>query len=715
MNKWTRRFEWNHAAAEHAASAAGPTPHHYFAFLSYSHEDSADADWLHGELERFRVPSSLTGRLTGNGVVPKRLTPIFRDRHDLAAGHDLNAEIRAALAASRCLIVLCSPAAAKSKWTNAEVDAFKRLHPEGCIIAAVIAGEPLASDIPGREDEECFPPALVAKYNRRGKPTGHRTEPLAADLREGKGGRRTGFLKIVAGILGVALDDLVQRDNLRRQRRLALVSGGSLAGMVIASVLAVTAIQARDAARDQRREAESLVQFMLGDLKDKLEPIGKLDALDGVAARVLQYYQRQDTSQLSDQGLAQRSSALSLMADVAQLRGNWGRALRLYGEALAGTQEAMRRDPDNPERIFEHAQNVFYIGEIQKRLGRPRAAEAAMREYKRLADRMVALDPDNIRWRMEEQYALANLGIVLFVQRRFPEAVTQLRQSLAVIDGLALTDPNNREYQQSLAEGLAWLADAQASAGRLADATATRERHVALLTRLLAQSGDVAYRQRLVGGERGLGNIYAERGQLDVALRHYRAAAEQADRLYMVEPANRTWIEIGSGARLDLATYLLAAGQRAEAESQAKRACDGFEGLLRQDKDVPDWQAGVRECWLLRAQLALSSGAPADGVSAAGKGVAIARVVKSSDPVSDRFALARSERILGDAANAAGQRAQALAAWSAAAAALPSGFAEQPRETAERVAILKRLGRGTEASRLAAGLKAAGYSDPETK
>ena len=32
---------------------------------------------------------------------------------------------------------------------------------------------------------------------------------------------------------------------------------------------------------------------MLGDLKDKLEPIGKLDALDGVGSRVLAYYRRQ--------------------------------------------------------------------------------------------------------------------------------------------------------------------------------------------------------------------------------------------------------------------------------------------------------------------------------------------------------------------------------------------------------------------------------------
>src|SRR3954451_12170826 len=146
----------------------------YFAFLSYSHKDKELADWLHRELERFRVPRSLAGRLTANGIVPKRLTPIFRDEHDLAAAGDLGGEIKAALAVSQYLIVLCSPTAAASRWTNAEIDWFKRDRPEACVLAAIAAGGTIAGGMGRGEGGKGFPPALRQKYDRRGRPTGKR-------------------------------------------------------------------------------------------------------------------------------------------------------------------------------------------------------------------------------------------------------------------------------------------------------------------------------------------------------------------------------------------------------------------------------------------------------------------------------------------------------------------------------------------------------------
>ena len=71
----------------------------YRAFLSYSHRDTPWAKWLHRALERFRIEKDLVGRTTPAGPIPKKLSPIFRDREDFSAGHSLTEQTRAALEA----------------------------------------------------------------------------------------------------------------------------------------------------------------------------------------------------------------------------------------------------------------------------------------------------------------------------------------------------------------------------------------------------------------------------------------------------------------------------------------------------------------------------------------------------------------------------------------------------------------------------------------
>jgi tetratricopeptide (TPR) repeat protein len=684
----------------------------YYAFLSYSHKDRDLADWLHRELERFRVPHALAGRLTANGVVPKRLTPIFRDEQELAAG-DLAQEIKAALSASQFLIVLCSPDAAKSRWTNQEIEEFKRTRPEGCVLAAIARGEPFASDIPDREDEECFPPALTQKYDRLGRPTGRRAEPLAADLRGDDDQRRQGFLKLVAGMLGVGLDELVQRETTRRQRRLAWLAAASLGGMAVTSTLAVAAIESRNSAREQRREAEGLVAFMLGDLKDKLEPIGKLDALDGVGSRVLAYYHKQGTSDLSDSALLQRSRALSLMAEVADSRGDLGESSRLYREAMAGTGEAVRRNPSDPQRLFDHAQNVFWVGDLARQRGQVSEAETGMREYKRLADRMVEIAPDNMKWRMEQQSADTNLGVILFEQRRFGEATGQFNRALRNIEALATADSQNADYQKARTESQTWLADALESSGRLQEATMLREQHVALLRQLLDRTGDVEYRQKLVPAERLLGDLYLSRGRTDQALAHTKAAVTHAEYLIAHEPENMRWQYYSARARITLAQILLAAGNSAEASAETANACSASNSLVAKDPNVQRWRENLRECWMMRARLSVAGGDEQRALTFAQRALDTAKSVRTTDSVDDKYGTAKAYRLLGDIRLKLGDRSGARTAWSAGLAALSVGAAEKPGEMAEHAMLLERLGRTEEARQRSAGLRAMGYRGPE--
>ena len=232
----------------------------YSAFVSYRHADNIHegrrwAEWLHRALERYVVPPDLIGTPNLRGEpIRDSLYPIFRDEDELPANADLATGIRSALEASDYLIVLCSPRSAVSPWVRKEVRDFKELGRSDRILAIIIAGEPNADDpAKAREgimrDEECFCEELRlgVRCNDGSIDWTARTEPLAADLRPG-GVRAEGFvtaeayrehlalnsslptdkiislveayrqridqalLKVIAGLLGVALGTLVNRD-----------------------------------------------------------------------------------------------------------------------------------------------------------------------------------------------------------------------------------------------------------------------------------------------------------------------------------------------------------------------------------------------------------------------------------------------------------------------------------------------------------------------
>jgi hypothetical protein len=224
------------------SSASASPAGRYWAFISYSHADAKWAEWLHRSLETFPVPRALTGRRTPRGhPVPARLFPIFRDREELPGSANLAANIEEALRGSRYLIVLCSPRSAVSRWVNQEIVTFKALGGADRILCVVLDGEPNATDRPGAGLLECFPPGIRFRVDADGNLTSEREEPIAADAREGKDGRRDALIKLAAGLLGVGFDELKRREETRRRRRrviwglaaTALAAGAGLAGRQI--------------------------------------------------------------------------------------------------------------------------------------------------------------------------------------------------------------------------------------------------------------------------------------------------------------------------------------------------------------------------------------------------------------------------------------------------------------------------------------------------
>jgi tetratricopeptide (TPR) repeat protein len=584
------------------------SPGTYRAFISYSHRDKGWADWLHRSLEAYRLPAALVGRDTPFGPIPVRLAPIFRDRDELSAAPDLSTEVGAALEASMFLVVVCSPAAAASRWVNEEIIAFKRLHGDARVRAIIVAGEPFSGD----PATECFPEALRHRFNAAGEITAEPAEPIAADAREQGDGRKFALSKLVAGLTGARLDELVQREQQRRNARMRALALGLGALVLVLSGLTWDALRQRNAARAaqaeaqfQRDEAQSLVEFMLTDLRQRLDAVGRLDVLESVGTRLSESYAKQELAKLDPDALGRRARVQLLLGEIENSRGNLDTALAQYQQAAATTAELLQRDPGDAQRIYDHAQSVFWVGQIAWQRGDADVAQAHFQQYHDYARQLVALDPANDDWQMELNYGLSNLGTLAMDQRDAAAAERYFHDALGVAMALLDEAPEDAERMVSAGISLAWLADALVRQTKLAEATRIREDEIALYRRWLATHPEDAVAKGLMATALyRLAQNQLNTGLAEAALATATRSVEMANALLAADTANIENVDRAVHARAILGEAYMHLGQEDSAEAALLQSIAAAESFMARKPD-PVLSRGLTssEPTLLLAQL----------------------------------------------------------------------------------------------------------------
>jgi len=546
----------------------------YWVFLSYSHQDRRWAGWLRRRLENWTVPAPMVGAQTPAGAAPRRFRPVFRDREELAATARLGEPIRDALRDSAWLIVICSPAAARSAWVSEEVRQFKLLHGEERVLALIVAGEPLASDDPARAIEECFPKALTSPV-RADEEAGVRIEPAAADVRPGKDGKRGALLKLLSGMLGVSLDQLVRREARRRQQRLLILATGSLVLSAVMAVLAITAFIERNEARAQRGQAEGLIEFMIGDLARTLAPSGRLDALDAIGGRAMSYYAAQRSHGLDAASLGRRARVLHLLGEIRRQRGDLPGAMAFFSEAAKSTGELLARSPGDTRRMFDDAQSAFYLGYVAFQRGEDDIARQHLERYRALTERLVDINPKNQDWRAEASEADMDLGSLMFREGHANEAAADLERALTISRDLAARAPQRRDRQRDVAQILAWLADTEVLRGRLDAAMADRTAEAAIYAHLLSRApSDSESAVDLASSRTAMAKIRLTQGSTAAAIADLNSVTADMERLIAGAPDNVSYKANAVATFLLLGQALLDQDRLDAAQAIARRALD---------------------------------------------------------------------------------------------------------------------------------------------
>ena len=532
----------------------------YWAFISYSSKDAKWGRWLHRAIETYGIPAQLTGKPTPTGhASPKRFHPLFRDRDELAASSDLGAQIEAALRTSRYLIVICSPNAAHSEWVNKEITTFQSMGRQGRILAIIVDGEPNAAD-----DRECFPPALST------------FEPTAADARPVGDGRENAKLKLLAGMLGVGFDALKQRDAQRKIHRLQLVVAASALVILSLAGMAWYSNHQRQRAIAARQQAESILEFLLYDLRDKLEPIGRLDIVRDVQDRVDSYYHTlgvENAARNSERNLA---SALANKGKLAFEQGDMTTALKAFQDSRGILQRLTIAHRDTTTYQRDLSITSIKIGDVLAVQGDIPGAIIAYKEALRTAHTST-----NVSDLRVQAIAYSKIAESQQAQGILTESLNAFKESHAILKGLAVNYPPNTEHQRDISICEDSIGELLYAQGDLAAARSAFERSFDIRKHLTTlDPSNTQWQHDVSVSLSHIGDIIRADGNLVEALKRFTEALAIDQRLASRDPSNVEW------------QHALSVG------------LDKVGGALCEQKEVPAAQKAYLDSLIIRKRLA---------------------------------------------------------------------------------------------------------------
>ena len=535
-----------------------PNKYSYKAFISYSHTDQKWAQWLHRALESYRVPKHLVGTQTSSGPIPARLTPVFRDRDELGVSSDLSDRIREALIESEFLIVICSSAAARSSWVNREIEEFKRLGRSERVLCLIVEGEPSVAGA----SNDCYPQALRQRFDRGGNLIAGNAEPMAADLRKSGDGRSLALLKIVAGVIGVGLDDLRQRELQRKQQRMAAITISSLLMAGVMLVMAVNAIVARNEADQRRQQAEDLLSFMVGDLRSNLTPIGRLDLLEDLGQQAMNYFATVDVKSLTDGELLKQSQVLTQLGEIRIEQLQYDEAQASFSEAYDRSAALQRNDPLDGERLFNRGQAEFWVGFVHWRNGSLSDARQWMTQYRDSALELFALDSSRDDWLQEVAYGHHNLAVLNQDSGELESAIDGFNREIEILDTLLDRSDADPGVQRDRADAFSYLGNVALMQGNMPIALEHYQQSADVIRSLVEKDNDDArWLNDLAFAVQRLGETSALTGDLSSASTHADEASGLFESLVTRDSTNLNWLRASVRPKITQA-QIFAAQQR---------------------------------------------------------------------------------------------------------------------------------------------------------
>jgi len=478
-----------------------------------------------------------------------------------------------------------------------------------------------------------------------------------------------------------------------------------------------TALAAQQLAESRRSQAEGLIGFMLGDLRKKLEPLGRLEILDDVGDRAMDYFAAVDEAELSDDELSSRSRALYQIGEVRIHQGDLAAASEPLRESLELARALAERNPEDGDRLFELGQAHFWVGFVHWRRGELAEALEDFESYLGVSQRLVAMDAENLPWKLELAYAHSNIGSIHEARGELPEALEQFREALALKLALSEAEPDNTDWRFDLARTHNTVGHIEEALGHFDAALGHYRSELAIKEELVHQRPDhQPWRYELAVARNITGRLRLAMGAVDEASTLHDRAAATLEELVAADPTNSTWSwELAVTRRLQ-GTALSARGELSGARHTIELSTASLDALASREPTEIGLRRDLAASRIVLAEVLLEEGHLAEAAKLARRacGDLASLAAERPDQRAVSIWLSRSHSLLAELSERGEQGEKARHEWRRAEEAIAHlvDGASDHRVLVPWLVTLVGLERWDEAREVHARLRAAGYAGP---
>lgn len=488
------------------------------------------------------------------------------------------------------------------------------------------------------------------------------------------------------------------------------------AGIATATSLALSigllaAMGQMEALQQQAHDARQASPQLLARLDDELSYAARNEVFGLIGSELIDTFDLEHLR--NDPGaLAEQARLLHVVGTARRQNGDFEGAMEAYQLATLATSTWLEADPENEVAIFEHAQSVFWIGDLAFHAGRHETASNQFTEYAALAARLVEADANNMTYRAEWAYAQSNLGAVANGANEreqaleYFETAIDLYQDRLVEEGIVPVT--------SLANANGWAAILHRSLASIETAILFRSREAQIYRNTFTSTPHSrSARIGIVNAVQARASMWMDLGELDQAQSDLDEISDLIADLRQDFPDDRDARRHHLGLEMMRARLSLYAGNTIRAQllaSALERDNANATNIAFEDDRMVD-QASFN---LLKAEIALAAGAYEPALTLALQAAADFERDLDSEAARYAFFAAFANYYAGEAMMALGREGDAMRAWRRAHSQVLGLSAPRDLRADDVLSrVSYRLGDVSTAQSLRDQLSDAGYARPD--